>query len=272
MSASSSSVAVVTGGGSGLGLSMAYELARNGHAVGLVGRSQERLDRARSQLEAEGFTCAVAPGDVRSAAELGEAIGAIESALGPADVAVHAAGVMVALGPLWEADERAWRADFDTSIVGGFLLAQRVLPSMVSRRRGRLIVVLSGVAFRPSPYRTGYAAGKAALMNLVESLASELEPHSVRAFAVAPGFADTDMTRSMANSPWSRELDHSEVVPAGRSAELVARIAAGDADLLSGRLLHALDDLDEMLAHLQEIADAELYVPRVRRLESTDGV
>lgn len=260
-------VALVTGGGSGLGLAIARELGAAGWSVGLVGRSERRLAQAAADLGAGGCRAAYAAADVREDTALATAVAGLEAELGPIDVAVHAAGVMSAIGPVWEQDEAAWRADLDTSALGAFLVVRNVAPGMIARRRGRLVLIASGVAARASPYRAAYAAGKAALLCLTEALAAELAPFEVAVVAIAPGFVETDMTARMVGTPWFANLAESPAIPAEDTARLVGRIAAGEADPLSGRLLHPFDDLDALLARADEIVNDELYVARVRRLE-----
>ena len=132
-----------------------------------------------------------------------------------------------------------------------------------------MIALNSYAAVRPAPYQSGYAAGKAALASLVDSLDRELAGTGVHAFSVTPGFVLTEMTAAMARTPWFSSLcERDDALPAERVAGLVTRIALGDADPLSGRLLHALDDLDDLLARVHEIEREDLYAPRLRRLQS----
>ncbi len=94
-----------------------------------------------------------------------------------------------------------------------------------------MIALNSYAAVRSAPYQSAYAAGKAALASLVESLDAELEGTGVRAFSVTPGLVRTEMTSAMARTPWFSSLaDRDDALPAGRVAALVTRIARGDAD------------------------------------------
>jgi NAD(P)-dependent dehydrogenase (short-subunit alcohol dehydrogenase family) len=260
-------VALVTGGGSGIGIEIARALGADGYAIAIVGRSTERLEAARESLHAEIADLSTRRGDVRDEGEIDSIVGAVERDLGPIDVVVHAAGVCAALGPTWEVATADWRADVETSLVGALVLVRRVLPGMVARGRGRVIALNSYAAVRPAPHQSAYAAGKAGLASLVESLDRELEGTGVRAFSVAPGFVWTEMTSAMAGTPWFSSLaERSDALPPQRVASLVARIARGDADALSGRFLHALDDVDDLVARVGEIEAHDLYAPRLRRL------
>jgi NAD(P)-dependent dehydrogenase (short-subunit alcohol dehydrogenase family) len=265
-------VALVTGGASGVGMEIARTLGIDGHAIVIVGRSEQRLALAREALEKEVSTIRAFAGDVREGDVVGRAVEDVEHALGPIELVVHAAGACGAIGPTWETDEARWRADVETSLVGFFALVRHVAPRMVERKRGRLIGLSSYAATRPAPYSSGYAAGKAGLVSLVESLDAELEGTGVHAFCVTPGFVWTEMTAAMAVTPWFSALaERTDALPPERVAGLIVRIARGEADALSGRFLHALDDLDELLARVDEIEADELYAPRLRRLASPSG-
>jgi NAD(P)-dependent dehydrogenase (short-subunit alcohol dehydrogenase family) len=265
-------VALVTGGGSGVGLEIARALGADGRAVAILGRSPERLEAGAESLRRDVPSLMTFAGDVRDEALVDRFVGEVENELGPVDVVVHGAGVCTAFGPTWEVDVERWRSDVDTSLVGAFVLFRRVLPGMIARGRGRLIALNSYAAVRPAPHQSAYAAGKAALASLIESLDSELEGTGVRAFSVTPGFVWTEMTEAMAASPWFPALaERRDAVPLERVAALVCRIARGDADPLSGRFLHALDDLDNLLANVSEIERDDLYAPRLRRLQRPTG-
>jgi 3-oxoacyl-[acyl-carrier protein] reductase len=141
---------------------------------------------------------------------------------------------------------------------------------MVERRAGRIVNVVSYSAARPAPYESGYAAGKAALASLTEALATSLAEYGVQAFSVAPGFTSSEMTRHLVESEagrrWLPEAGTGRVVAAVQSAELIAALALGAADELTGRFLHTLDDLETLLARLDEIRRDDLYALRLRRL------
>jgi NADP-dependent 3-hydroxy acid dehydrogenase YdfG len=272
MTAQQRPVALISGGGSGVGVEITRALGTDGHAVAIVGRSHERLEAARKSLRDDVVNLVTHQGDVCDEDAVDTIVSRVESELGPIEVVVHAAGVCAALGPTWEADGAQWRADVDTSLVGAYLLVRRVVPGMIARGQGRVIALNSYAAVRPAPHQSAYAAGKAALASLIESLDAELDGTGVRAFSVTPGFVWTEMTTAMAATPWFSALaERRDALPPERVAVLVARIARGDADPLSGRFLHALDDLDDLLAHVTEIGRDELYAPRLRRLQPPCG-
>jgi NAD(P)-dependent dehydrogenase (short-subunit alcohol dehydrogenase family) len=260
-------VAVVSGAGRGVGRAIAVALADAGYSVALLARSQGELDDAAREIGSSAFTACC---DVRDAEAVAHAVVEAEEALGPVSLLVNNAGTGLALGPLWEVDPGEWWTDVETTLRGAFNLCRAVLPGMLERRSGRIVNVTSYVAVRPSPYQTGYAAGKAALLNLTESLAASLAPHGVHVFAMTPGYVRTELTARIAETDAGRtylpEVGQGRVLDAHDGARLVVRLAQGDADALSGRFFHALDDLDDVLRRRDEVEAQDLYVPRLKRL------
>jgi len=264
-------VALVTGGGRGVGRAIAVRLAEAGASVGLVARSRHELEDAASELEGYGVGAVALAGDVRDESFVAEAAAAVAVTLGPVDLLVNGAGTARAIGPLWELDPGEWWADVETNLLGTFLFARAVLPTMVERRGGRIVNVSSYSGTRPSPYLTAYAAAKAALLNLTESLACETEPHGVRVFAVTPGYVPTAMIEHIVESPegrrWLPHVRDGKPVDPSLVADLVAFLASGAADGLNGRFLHALDDARGLARRADAVRDADLYVVRLRRAE-----
>jgi 3-oxoacyl-[acyl-carrier protein] reductase len=238
--------AVVTGGARGIGRAVADGLTREGWNVDSWSRS-------------EGV-------DVTDAVQVAEAA----RRAGHLDLLVANAGTMDAVGLPWSVDVDDWRRDLETSVVGTYLAARAVLPGMIERGTGRIVTLASNVAVRPSPYQSGYAAGKAAVLSLTEALAAAAGSHGVKVFAISPGYVDTDMTRRMhelaAGEPWVGTLGSGETVDPNRTVRLVLFLASGRGDALSGRYIHALDDVEELASRAEEIARDDLHVSRVRKL------
>jgi 3-oxoacyl-[acyl-carrier protein] reductase len=259
-------VALVTGASRGIGRATALALAENGFRVALLARSAEGLLETRELVERRGGTALDLVADVTDAEAVGEAVAAVEERFGPVGVLVNNAGSLRALGPLWETEPDDWWADVTTSLGGAYNLCRAVVPGMIERGHGRIVNVTSYAGLRPAPYQAGYACGKAALAALTEALAASLADHGVAVFSVAPGFTATEMTRRLTESEWFAAEQDREAFDAAATAALIIRLANGSADALSGRLLHTLDDVDVLLAQIDEIRRDDLYAPRLRRL------
>jgi NAD(P)-dependent dehydrogenase (short-subunit alcohol dehydrogenase family) len=262
--------ALVTGASRGIGRATALALARAGLAVGLVARSRAGLEETRRLVEEEGGSAISVAADVTDADEVRAAVAAVEREAGPVAVLVNNAGSLRAIGPFWEVDQGDWWEDVGTSLAGAFNVCREVVPLMIERRSGRIVNVTSYAGMRPAPYETGYACGKGALTSLTEALAASLAEHGIKVFGMAPGFTPTAMTEHLQTSEagrrWLPDVGTGRVVDVDRSAAVIVALASGAADELSGRFVHALDDVDTLLEHIEEIRRDDLYVPRLRRL------
>jgi NAD(P)-dependent dehydrogenase (short-subunit alcohol dehydrogenase family) len=258
-------IAVVTGGGRGVGKVIAGALVREGHAVALVARSTGELEETAAEL---GNAIAVTA-DVTDPAQVESAVARTESELGPIDLLVNNAGSALAIGPVWEVDPAEWWTDVESSLRSAFLCTRAVVPAMIERRAGRILNVSSYVAARPTPYLSGYAAAKAAIVSFGEGLAASLGDHGLFVFTITPGrFRSAlfdHLVESDAGRRWLPELASGDYVDPERVERLVAFLASGRGDALSGRFLHALDDVEALAAQAGEIAEQDLYAVRLRR-------
>jgi len=268
-------VALVTGGGRGLGRAFAAALAAAGASVAVLARSADQLAGTVAALEAAGGRAAAYPADVTDPAAVARAVAAAERELGPVDVLVNNAGVGTPIGPAWQVDPDAWWRSLEVNLRGPFLCARAVLPGMVARRSGRIINVSSGAGAVAIPYMSAYVTGKAALTRFTEALAAEAREHGVRAFAIEPGTVRTAMAEEALGTedgrrwmPWFKRIfDEGRDVAPAYAAELVVLLASGRADRLSGRFISRRDDVGALLARADEVERRELYALRVRTLD-----
>jgi NAD(P)-dependent dehydrogenase (short-subunit alcohol dehydrogenase family) len=263
-------VALITGASRGIGRATALALADSGFAVALVARSADGLAETEALARRRGTRAVTVPADVTDPKDARAAVATIEERVGPVTLLVNNAGSLRAIGPLWEVDPADWWLDVQTSLGGAFNFCREVVPRMIEHREGRIVNITSYVAVRPTPYQTGYACGKAAVGSLTEALAGSLDNYGIRVFAVAPGFTRTEMTEGLTESAagrrWLPDVGKGRGVDPERSARLISLLASGVADELNGRLLHALDDVEQLLERIDEIRRNELYAPRLRRL------
>ena len=262
-------VAVVTGGGRGVGRAIALRLARDGRPVAVLARSTDELAESVGLVEEAGGVALARPVDVTDGDAVAHAFREVEETLGAVELLVNNAGSAVALGPAWEVDPEVWWRDVETSLRGAFLCARAALPGMLERGRGRVINVSSYVAARPSPYLSAYAAAKAALLSFTEALAAECAAAGIAVFAATPGHVRTALIHHMLASEegqrWLPDVRDSRPVDVERAADLVSFLASGRADRLSGRFLHALDDVAGLAERAEEIVADDLYAVRLRR-------
>ena len=259
-------VAIVTGGGRGVGRAIAEALAAEGAAVALAARSEAELAEAAARLE----RAVAVPTDVTRPGDVERLIETVEGELGPPTLLVAGAGTWEHVGPAWEGDPEAWWRDVEVTLRGAYLCARAVLPGMLARGTGRIVAVSSYAANQPRPWSSGYASGKAALLRFVDSLAAEVAGRGVSVFAITPGFVRTRLVEEVARPEdggrWLPELgERPDALEPERAGRLVVELATGRADALSGRFLHVLDDLDDLVARAEEIVRTDLYALRFRR-------
>ena len=219
---------LVTGGNRGIGLAIARRLAAGGDSVVVTSRSGDPVDGLH-----------VVRCDVRDAASVDSAFGAVEAEQGPVEVLVANAGVtrdqLLAL-----MSEDDFGAVIDTNLAGAYRVARRAVRGMMRMRRGRLIFISSVVGLYGSAGQANYASSKAGLVGLARSLARELGSRGITSNVVAPGFVDSDMTASL---PEERKAAIMAAVPLGRYASAaevaaaVAFLAGPDAAYITGALI-----------------------------------
>ncbi|HYU33977.1 MAG TPA: SDR family oxidoreductase [Thermoanaerobaculia bacterium] len=219
MSWESRSVAVVSGGGSGIGREIALALARRGHPLALLGRRRALLEQTLAEAGGGGLALAC---DVRDADTLARAAADIERRWGCVDIVVPAAG-LAAIAPFEETAPERFRDLIDTNLTGTFLLLRAFLPGMKRRGSGWIFPILSTAAERGFPGWSAYCASKWGLAGLVAALREELRGSGVRVTALYPGATDSPLWDELPGD-WNRAL----MVPSREVARAV--ISALDAD------------------------------------------
>ena len=261
-------VALVTGGGRGIGRAIAQALAGAGAAVAVTARTTDELAETVRLIEAAGGQARALPADVTDRGAVEQAAATTARELGPVTLLVNNAGLLQPIGLAWEVDPDQWWRCVEVNLRGPYLCARAVLPGMVARRAGRIVNIASVAAARPIPDATAYASSKTALVRLTDSLAAETAEYGVRVFAVDPGGVATAMHEYLGQSAaWlKRRGRHApRYTPAAQTGALVVGLAAGLADALSGHFLHVSDDLAALAREVDAIRQDGRYALSVRR-------
>jgi 3-oxoacyl-[acyl-carrier protein] reductase len=240
--------ALVTGGGRGIGANIARELAAGGWDVTVTGRTPAEIHALAAEIGGRALEMDVAS---RESVERGF------TEAGPVDLLVANAGTGNR-GIAWELDPDEWWRVFEVNVLGVHLCCRAVIPGMLERGAGRIVIVGSGAAYLPGATETGYTASKAAVCRYGETLANALRDR-IPVFVISPGLVRTRMTEGSVpdDAPWT---------PPECAPRLVLALAGGDFDALAGRYLHAEHDPPESLrGRVQEIVDGDLNAIRLRR-------
>ncbi len=208
-------VALITGGGTGLGLAMAKCMAAAGAQVMIAGRRAATLRDAVQAIGPQaGFVCC----DVTQYEESPKLVEVIKRQFGPVTILVNNAGIHLKKLAA-DTTEAEFLQVLQTHVLGAHALTRAVLPDMVQRRHGTILFITSMAALFGVPQVVAYSAAKSAFLGMVRSLATEVSPHGVRVNAIAPGWIETEMSRKAVSGDPERRRKILGRTPAGRFGE-----------------------------------------------------
>lgn len=263
-------VAVITGGGRGIGRAIALAFAAEGAKLALVSRTAAELDEtAALTREEHGAEAITLTADVSDRRQVDEAVDRTLECYGAIDVLVNNAGNIGPVNTAWNCDPDEWALTISIHLMGVFYGCHAVLPHMLERGRGR-IVNMSGVG---GPNTTAYDAAKTAIVNFTENLALELKDTPITVNAISPGSIHTRMweeTRDLslaigdvATYQRGVQVTSGQGASIQRAAELAVFLGSDACQALSGRLIRAFADrFEDFPDHTGEIMASEAYLLR----------
>lgn len=266
-------LAIITGGGRGIGEAIALRFAAEGARLALAARSRSELERAAAACRDAGADCSIHVVDV----SVRDEVRAFVHAAGPVDILVNCAGVYGPIGPLVENDMDEWERGLRTNLMGTVYACQAVIPGMVQRGRGSIINLSGGGATAPLPNFSLYAVSKVAVARLTDTLAAELAGTGVRVNAIAPGAIDTRLQDEVlaagdrAGTLFQRMREMRDTGQGATQPDVPARLAlflASDASGgLTGKLISAPHDPWESwdASRIQTLNGSSWYT--IRRLD-----
>jgi NAD(P)-dependent dehydrogenase (short-subunit alcohol dehydrogenase family) len=264
----------LTGASRGIGAALAETLARAGAGVAIVARDEAKLAEVASLIKSQGGVAIPLAADVAHQVEVTAAVSRAEEQLGGIDILINAAGIQAPIGPFAENDLADWEHAFQVNLMGPVRTMHAVLPIMRAQRCGKIINFSGGGATGPRPHFSAYAAAKAALVRLTETLALELNPFNIQINAVAPGAVNTQMLDEViaageqAGEEYHQALERARTggTPLALICELVLFLASPASGCLTGKLISAPHDpWREWQDQVEELNSTPLYT--IRRLD-----
>jgi 3-oxoacyl-[acyl-carrier protein] reductase len=262
---------LVTGAGRGIGKRLAIGFAGRGARVGLLARSKAELDLCHLEIEHGGGAALRIRADVCDYEQVSAALERMRVQFGsPVQVLVCAAAILGPIGPFVETSPKSWHEIVQTNLSGVMNACRAVLPQMIERRSGKIIVIAGVGGLSPArPNFAVHSATKTAVVRFVESLAEEVAEHNVQVNCLSPGETYTHMTDQVLaagdRAGW-REIDAARQVrmtggvPAEKQIELALFLASPQSNHVTGRMIHVADDWKKLQ---EKSLTAELY--RLRR-------
>lgn len=253
-------VAIVTGGGRGLGRGIALELARAGAGVAVVSRTRAQLDEVVGHITSAGGRAAAIIADVTDRPAVEAGVRETVKRLGPVSILVNNAGLAGPYGPIGVVDPDDWWQSQAIHVRGALLFMHTVLPAMRESKSGCIVNIASRGGIVVGPNLSAYCVAKATAIRLTEHVDAEAKADGVRAFVVQPGTILTDMARASISDPDAQKwvpflvddlkaiLDQDPAPQLERLGRQVVALATGKYDGLAGAYLDLEEDLDAKLA------------------------
>ena len=264
-------VAIITGGGGGIGKAIALAFAREGAELVVVSRTLDEVRATAAAARRLGCRALALRADVSLQDNVDDLVTLVRKEFGRVDVLVNNASIHGPIGLLVDNDPDRWLETIKINLFGLFLCTRAVLPIMMRRRSGKIINLSGGGACGARPNFTAYAASKTAVARLTESVAQEVKEHNIQVNAVAPGATYTRLTENVlaaGEAAGAKDLaDARRIKAEGDSTEkataLAVFLASPESDGLTGRLISARwDDWQGMQPRISEIMASELYTLR----------
>jgi NAD(P)-dependent dehydrogenase (short-subunit alcohol dehydrogenase family) len=241
-------VALVTGGGRGIGAATARLLARQGAALALAARTEEEVASVATEISEGGGTALPLVMDVADETSVASGFERVRSELGPVTILINNAATPGVPLPVAATEPDAWRRVFEVNVTGAFLCAREALLQMVAENWGRIVNVSSAAARHPVAGMAAYSASKAALDQFTRVLALEGEPYNIVVTGVYPGVVDTRMqeeSRSFGPNLIGKQLhrmfqgyrDFGMLRPPDEPADLISYLCTPAAERLNGYII-----------------------------------
>ena len=265
-------VAIVTGGGRGIGRAIALALAGDGADVAVVSRTSAETDRVAAKIKALGRHALALRADVSDRGAVDTMVEAVIGKWGKVDILVNNAGTQGPIGSVIETGIDEWIKTVHVNLIGTFLCTRAVLPGMIKQQRGKIINLSGGGATSPRPNFTAYGVSKTGVVRFTETVAEEVSKFNIQVNAIAPGSVNTSMTgeilsagKAAGDKAISEARSQLETggTPPEKAAALAVFLASDESVGLTGRLISAVwDDWQKFPGQIEKIMASDLYTLR----------
>ncbi len=267
-------VAIITGGGVGIGRTLALRFAEEGAAVVIASRTRSALDETAKKVSDLGGRVLALPTDVSVEREVNQLVRETHGEFGSVDVLVNNAGILGPVGPAQQNDIASWIHTINVNLIGTFLCCRGVLPLMIAQKSGKIINLSGGGATLPYPRFSAYATSKAGVVGLTQTLAEEVKEYNIQVNAIAPGLTDTRMQDEILMAgelageravTRANEAKREGGADPTRAANLAIFLASERSGLITGRIISAVWDDWESLSdnsRLESLISSDLYTLR----------
>jgi 3-oxoacyl-[acyl-carrier protein] reductase len=240
-------VAIITGGGRGLGRSIALAFGKEGAKIVVAARTQEEIEHVAEELRSLRKDAIAIATDVSSEDQVNQMVKRAWEAYGTIDILVNNAGARGPIAPIHEISLAEWEQTLRVNLTAAFLCTKAVLPVMIKKRGGKIINVATTMT--PRPNLTPYMVAKAGLIHLTKQLSRELKEYNIQVNAIHPGVMDTQMqeeirkagAKAIGTDMFERLKEEGILHPPSEPAKLVLFLASRAADGITGEYL-SFDD------------------------------
>ncbi len=227
-------VVIVTGGGRGIGRTIALKMAEEGASVAIIAKTSSQLEKTASEIRGMGGEVMAIPADVSDGDAVRSAIEKIAARFGRIDVLVNNAGITKMMSVMNTPPEE-WRKVVEVNLFGTYNMCFRVVPYMVGQKHGKIINIGSDSSFIGYPLMSAYAASKHGILGVTKSLSEELKGYNIQINAVCPAMVNTDMTPSALRA---------RAMEPGSIADVVLFLASKASDCITGEALRVYGKQD----------------------------